>query len=346
MALLQVKGVRIVGVAAAVPKQVVSKVDTVKSADYDASEFVEKTGIKEVRVSDEFTASDLCLAAAERLISDLGWEKNTIEGLFFVSQHPDYILPATSCILQDKLGLSRECYAMDVSLGCSGWVYGLNAATAVLSGHGMKRALLMCGDAKKRAKCDFDPLFGFAGTVTAIEYTGNDADSMRFHLGTDGSGYDAIIIPDGGARNPATAKSFEMEEVEGKMMHRMQTRMKGMDVFSFAISTAPKSIKKLMAEEGKEAADYDYFIFHQANTMINEMIRKKIKAKPEQVPYSLHEFGNTSMASIPLTIVTQLKGKVENRLTSYVACGFGVGLSWGTVAFKTKDLVISDLVEL
>ena len=278
MALLQVKGVRIVGVAAAVPKQVVSKVDTVKSADYDASEFVEKTGIKEVRVSDEFTASDLCLAAAERLISDLGWEKNTIEGLFFVSQHPDYILPATSCILQDKLGLSRECYAMDVSLGCSGWVYGLNAATAVLSGHGMKRALLMCGDAKKRAKCDFDPLFGFAGTVTAIEYTGNDADSMRFHLGTDGSGYDAIIIPDGGARNPATAKSFEMEEVEGKMMHRMQTRMKGMDVFSFAISTAPKSIKKLMAEEGKEAADYDYFIFHQANTMINEMIRKKIKA--------------------------------------------------------------------
>ena len=346
MALLQVKGVRIVGVAAAVPKQVVSKVDTVKSADYDASEFVEKTGIKEVRVSDEFTASDLCLAAAEQLISDLGWEKNTIEGIFFVSQHPDYILPATSCILQDKLGLSRECYAMDVSLGCSGWVYGLNAATAVLSGHGMKRALLMCGDAKKRAKCDFDPLFGFAGTVTAIEYTGNDADSMRFHLGTDGSGYDAIIIPDGGARNPATAKSFEMEEVEGKMMHRMQTRMKGMDVFSFAISTAPKSIKKLMAEEGKEAADYDYFIFHQANTMINEMIRKKIKAKPEQVPYSLHEFGNTSMASIPLTIVTQLKGKVENRLTSYVACGFGVGLSWGTVAFKTKDLVISDLVEL
>lgn len=346
MALLQVKGVRIVGVAAAVPKQVVSKVDTVKSADYDASEFVEKTGIKEVRVSDEFTASDLCLSAAEQLISDLGWEKNTIEGIFFVSQHPDYILPATSCILQDKLGLSRECYAMDVSLGCSGWVYGLNAATAVLSGHGMKRALLMCGDAKKRAKCDFDPLFGFAGTVTAIEYTGNDEDCMRFHLGTDGSGYDAIIIPDGGARNPATAKSFEMEEVEGKMMHRMQTRMKGMDVFSFAISTAPKSIKKLMAEEGKEAADYDYFIFHQANTMINEMIRKKIKAKPEQVPYSLHEFGNTSMASIPLTIVTQLKGKVENRLTSYVACGFGVGLSWGTVAFKTKDLVISDLVEL
>jgi 3-oxoacyl-[acyl-carrier-protein] synthase-3 len=137
-----------------------------------------------------------------------------------------------------------------------------------------------------------------------------------------------------------------MEEVDGKMMHRMQTRMKGMDVFSFAISTAPKSIKKLMAEEGKSAADYDYFVLHQANTMINEMIRKKIKATPEQVPYSLHEFGNTSMASIPLTIVTQLKGKVEAKPTSYIACGFGVGLSWGTVSFRTNRLVISDLVEL
>lgn len=346
MALLNVKGVKIVGFSAGVPRQVVSKTDSINSSDYDASDFIEKTGIKEVRVSDEFTASDLCFAAAEKLLQDLGWEKDTVEGLFFVSQHPDFILPATSCILQNRMGLSKECYAMDISLGCSGWVYGLNAATAVVAGHGMKRALLLCGDARKRAKCEFDPLFGFAGTVTALEYSGNDEDEMRFHVGTDGSGYDALIIPDGGARNPATANSFDMEEVEGKMMHRMQTRMKGMDVFSFAISTAPKSIKKLMSEEGKTAEDYDYFILHQANTMINEMIRKKIKAVPEQVPYSLHEFGNTSMASIPLTIVTQLRGKVENKSTSYIACGFGVGLSWGTVSFKTNNLVISELVEL
>lgn len=346
MALLNVKGVRIAGFSAGVPKQVVSKVDSISSSDYDASDFIEKTGIKEVRVSDEFTASDLCFAAAEKLIIDLGWEKTSIDGLFFISQHPDYILPATSCILQERMELSKECYAMDISLGCSGWVYGLNAASSVLAGHGMKRALLLCGDARKRAKCDFDPLFGFAGTVTALEYSGNDEDVMHFHLGTDGSGYDALIIPDGGSRNPATADSFKMEEVDGKMMHRMQTRMKGMDVFSFAISTAPKSIKKLMEVEGKSPVDYDYFVLHQANTMINEMIRKKVKVTPEQLPYSLHEFGNTSMASIPLTIVTQLKGKVEKKKTSFIACGFGVGLSWGTVSFVTDDLVISDLVEL
>ena len=346
MALLKISGVKIAGFSAGVPKQVVSKADSISSSDYDASDFIEKTGIKEVRVSDDFTASDLCFSAAERLVDDLGWEKSSIEAIFFVSQHPDYILPATSCILQERLGLNKECYAMDISLGCSGWVYGLNVASSVLAGHGMKRALLLCGDARKRAKCDFDPLFGFAGTVTALEYTGNVEDMMRFHLGTDGSGYDALIIPDGGSRNPASADSFVLEEFDGKMMHRMQTRMKGMDVFSFAISTAPKSIKKLMAEEGKVVEDYDYIILHQANTMINEMIRKKIKATPEQLPYSLHEFGNTSMASIPLTIVTQLKGKIEGQETSFIACGFGVGLSWGSVSFKTENLVISDLVEM
>lgn len=346
MAFLQVKGVRIAGFSAAVPKNVVSKADTISSSEYDASDFIAKTGIREVRVSDEFTASDLCLEAAERLLSDLGWEKESIEALFFVSQHPDYILPATSCILQDRLGLSKECYAMDISLGCSGWVYGLNAAASVLAGHGIRRVLLLGGDARKRAQCDFDPLFGFAGTVTALEYSGSDEDVMNFHMGTDGSGYDALIIPDGGSRHPASAQSFEMEIVDGKPMHRMQTRMKGMDVFSFAISTAPKSIKKLMEWEGKSPSDYHYFVLHQANTMINETIRKKIKAEPEQLPYSLHEFGNTSMASIPLTIVTQLKGKVEDRQTRFIACGFGVGLSWGTVSFCTDHLVISDLVEM
>lgn len=346
MALLKTKGVRIAGISACVPKQIVSKAETISSEEYDASEFIEKTGIKEVRVSDEFTASDLCLAAGERLLADLGWDKTEVEAIFFVSQHPDYILPATSCILQDKMGLSKECFAMDISLGCSGWVYGLNAASSVLAGNGIKKALLMCGDARKRAQCDFDPLFGFAGTVTALEFTGDENDVMNFHVGTDGSGYDAIIIPDGGSRNPASAKSFEMEEVDGKMMHRMQTHMKGMDVFSFAISTAPKSIKKLMAEENRTISDYDYIVLHQANTMINEMIRKKIKAESEKVPYSLHEFGNTSMASIPLTIVTQLKGKIEQGSTRFIACGFGVGLSWGTVSFQTNDIVISDLVEL
>ena len=257
MALFDITKVRIAGISACVPKQVIRVEDSVKSADYDSSNFAEKTGIKSAHISNEYTASDLCYNAAEKLINDLEWNKTDVGALFFVSQHPDYILPATSCILQERLGLSRECYAIDISLGCSGWVYGLSSVAAILSQGGIKKALLLVGDARKRALCEFDPLFGYAGTVTALEYTGNESDRFTFHFGTDGSGYDAIIIPDGGSRNPVTLKSFDMEDVDGKKVHRLQTRMKGMDVFAFGISVAPKSIKKIVEFSGKQISDYD-----------------------------------------------------------------------------------------
>lgn len=137
-----------------------------------------------------------------------------------------------------------------------------------------------------------------------------------------------------------------MEDVDGKKVHRLQTRMKGMDVFAFGISVAPKSIKKIVEFSGKQISDYDYFILHQANLMMNEKIRKKLQLDSDKVPYSLTEFGNTSSASIPLTILTQTRGKVEKKETNWIACGFGVGLSWGTVAFTTKNLVLSNLIEL
>ena len=346
MALFSIQKVKIVGLATCVPKQTVYTQDTVVSNDYKASDFISKTGIKQARVSNEYTSSDLCYEAAEKIISDLNWNKSEIDALFFVSQHPDYILPATSCVLQERLGLSKECYAMDISLGCSGWVYGLSVVSSLLSQNGMKRALLLAGDARKRASCELDPLFGFAGTVTAVEFTDNEEDILYFHTGTDGSGYDAIIVPDGGSRHPITSKSLELEDIEGKRMHRLQTRMKGMDVFSFGISVAPKSIKKLIEYYNLSLLDYDYFVFHQANMMMNEKIRKKLQIDIQKVPYSLPYFGNTSSASIPLTITTQLKGKVEDRKILFMACGFGVGLSWGTVAFSTENLVISDLVEI
>lgn len=176
MALFDITKVRIAGISACVPKQVIRVEDSVKSADYDSSNFAEKTGIKSAHISNEYTASDLCYNAAEKLINDLEWNKTDVGALFFVSQHPDYILPATSCILQERLGLSRECYAIDISLGCSGWVYGLSSVAAILSQGGIKKALLLVGDARKRALCEFDPLFGYAGTVTALEYTGNESD--------------------------------------------------------------------------------------------------------------------------------------------------------------------------
>ena len=349
MAFLEFKNVRIAGIAAGVPENVVSNY-TLKpgediSSDYTAEAFVETTGVKERRCSETLTTSDLCFAAAEKLISELGWDKKEIEALVFVSQTADYFLPATACILQDRLGLSKECYAEDVDLGCSGWVYGLSNISALLTSGMVKKALLLAGDAKKRVKMVRDPLFGDAGTATALEYA-EGAKGFQFHFGTDGSGFDAIITPDGGSRNQVSLQSFDLHNHEGKMKHNLQTFMKGMDVFSFGITTAPKSIKKLAEHFQFNYLDYDYYVFHQANMKMNNQIVKKLKLDSERVPSCMYRFGNTSSASIPLTIVGELRGKFENKLTKFICCGFGVGLSWGTVAIETNEIIIPEIVNV
>lgn len=349
MAFLEFKNVRIAGISAGVPNTIADNLhpttDDAISTEYSPEDFVKATGVKERRVGFELTTSDLCYAAAERLIADLGWDKQEIEAIIFVSQTPDYILPATACILQDRLGLSKECYAADLSLGCSGWVYGLSSIAALVASGSIRKALLLVGDAKKRAASLRDPLFGQAGTVTAVEFA-EGANGFKFHFGTDGSGFDAIITPDGGSRNQVSTDTFKLEDVEGRQLHRMQTRMKGMDVFSFGIRTVPKSVKSLAEHFGFDYLEADWFVFHQANLKMNNMIAKKLKLPAEKVPSSMYHFGNTNGASIPMTIVAELKGKCEDKPTSFVCCGFGVGLSWGTVAFQTDRLIISDLVEV
>lgn len=344
MAFLIYKNLRITGLSVGVPKNKICNLDIQDiSEDYDAASFVEVTGVKERRIG-ELTVSDLAVPAACKLLENLGWEKSEIDGLVVVTQHGDYIVPATSCILQDKIGLNKECMALDISLGCSGWVYGLSVLAGMMSNGCMRKCLLVCGDARRRVEFN-DPLFGFAATVTALEYKEGE-DGFRFHLGTDGSGYDAIIIPDGGARNQITESSFVPQEIDGRKYTPLQSRMKGMDVFSFGITTAPKSVKKLAEHFGFDYSSYDYLVLHQANMKMNRMIAKKLKFDMEKVPSSMWNFGNTSSASIPLTIATQLKDHCANGRVSLLCCGFGVGLSWGTVALQVERIVIPELVEV
>lgn len=345
MAFLDFKNVRIAGMSAGVPKHnEFTKDNPFVSKEYDYEDFIKSTGIRSRRIDENLTTSDLCCAAGEKLISDLCWDKKEIEVLIFVTQGPDFICPSTACIVQDRMGLSKECYAAEIPLGCSGWVYGLSYVVSLLSTGRVKKGLLMVGDARLHIPT-IDPLVGFAGTVTALEYK-EGAGEFKFHFGTDGSGYDAIIVPDGGARNQVSPKSFELEDVNGKRMCRLQSRMNGMDVFSFAISTAPKSMKKLAAQYNLNLDEMDYYVLHQANLQIDDIIRNKMKFPEEKVPMCLYDFGNTSSASIPLTIVSQLKGKIEKKHTKFLCCGFGIGLSWGSVAFDTDNIVLSDLVEV
>ncbi len=352
MAFLEIKNVAIRGIAACVPKEIVenSLVYEEKWGGYE--NFVSATGIAKHRNSrKDVCASDLCVEATEGLIKELGWEKTEVDAIVFVTQTPDYYsVPATSCLIQDKLGLPKSCYTLDISLGCSGWVYAMTVISSLMQNGTIKRGLLLAGDTPSKFCSEDDkstyPLFGDAGTVTALEYS-EIASPIRFAMYTDGSGYEAINLRAGGYRNPVTRESFEVKNHgDGKDRCDLQLEMDGESVFVFGISQAPKAIKALAANYEIDLDAVDLFTFHQANLFMNEKIRKKLKIDTEKVPYSMQEFGNTSCASIPLTLVTRRAEQLRNEKVKHIACGFGVGLSWGAVSFETENLIIPDLKEL
>lgn len=349
MAFLEVKNVALKGISACVPKQTDNIIDIYK---WDGAEaFVESTGVKQRRRADvNVITSDLCFHAAETLIEDLKWSKEEVEALIFVTQSPDYILPATSCILQERLGLPNSCFTLDVSLGCSGWVYGLSVLSTLLQSGSIKKGLVLAGDIVA-IMSDIDdksayPLFGDAGTATALEYD-PDASPMKYLFNSDGSKNETIIIRDGGYRNPVSLQSFEKTICsEGIIRDKLHLELDGMNVFSFGITKVPKQIKQLIEHYGIDKDNVDLFTFHQANLMMNEMIRKKLKLPEEKVPYCISEFGNTSSASIPLALVTQERDRLQTEKLQHIACGFGVGLSWGSVWFETDKIIVPKLIEI
>lgn len=351
MAFLHIPSVKLRGLSTCVPKNIVENSNYPGFSPEEAEKFMQTTGVFRKRKADaDICTSDLCYEAAEKLITDLNWNKEEIDCLIFVTQTPDYILPATSCLLQSRLGLNESVFALDISLGCSGWIYGLQVLSSLLSHGQLKKGLLLVGDTFLKPCSPEDkstyPLFGDAGTATALEFDATNP-GFKFHTATDGAGYEAIIIPDGGYRNEVTPSSFEMNEIEpGIKRNRLQTILDGMNVFSFGISKGPETINLLAEKFEIDLQQVDYFLFHQANLFMNEKIRKKLKLPAEKVPYSLNNFGNTSSASIPLTMCTELNNKLSNTRCNILACGFGVGLSWGSVYFETDNIMCSELVEI
>jgi len=351
MALLSFPSVRVVGVSACVPKEIENNWESQIIPDEEKEKLIISTGIVEKRVvPDGVCSSDLCFYAAEKLIKELDWDKKEIDALIFVSQTHDYILPATSCILQDRLGLSKECLAYDINLGCSGWVYGMASISSLVSSGSISKALLLCGDLASRTQSYRDktsyPLFGDAGTCTAVVFDKNSKD-LNIHLATDGDGYRAIIIPDGGYRNPTTQDSLKFTDYgDGKILTNLHTHLDGLSVFSFAISKAPKSVRTLCDRYGIDIESVDFFFFHQANMQLNETIRKKLKLPIEKVPYSMEKFANSSCATIPVTMVTECRNELMKGNNKIIACAFGVGLSWGSIYFETNCLTIPELIEI
>ncbi|MBX3256045.1 MAG: ketoacyl-ACP synthase III [Chitinophagaceae bacterium] len=352
MALLHNKHVSITGISACVPRQVIRNQDNLVFPENDVKTFVSNVGIEEYRASEPaMCASDLCVAAAEKLIEDMGICKEDIGILVFVSQSPDYyFLPNTACIIQDRLNLSKETLAFDVPLGCSGYIYGLNIIASYLSAGQIKKGLLLVGDTASKTTNAKDKssalLFGDAGAATILEYAPG-AEGIHFHLATDGAGYKAIIVPEGGFRNRFSHGSLEEKtNEEGLIRCGINVHLDGFDVFSFGITEAPKTVKKLTEQLKLTNSDIDFAVFHQANKMMNEKIRKKLALPEDKVPYSLKKFGNTSSASIPLTMVAAIRGQLHRQKARVILCGFGVGLSWGTAYTTLDGIFVSELVEL
>ena len=348
MALWEIKNVAVRGVTGTVPEH------AVKTADFDiftpeeAEIFDNTVGIKNRYIGpDTLCTSDLCFDAAERLLAALGWERESIDVLVFGSVTGDYKTPPTAGILQHRLGLPTSTFVLDIPMGCCGSMYAINVAGNLLSSGNVKRALLLVGDTALRMGSLKDksrvPLFGDSGTAMALEYDPS-AEDIIIEFNTLGSGYEALITPHGGFRHPITPESFIEEDFgNGVIRAPKDTLINGMDVFSFAISRPPISIKKMMERYGLTTENVDYFLIHQANKLIVDRIVKKLKLPIEKVPYDLQEFGNLGGASIPMLMTYNLAEDLRTRPLTLLCSSFGLGLTWGTMVLKIKPMIVSTI---
>jgi 3-oxoacyl-[acyl-carrier-protein] synthase-3 len=348
MAILGFSNIQISGISSCVPENKVENISfATPSSENDIVKTIKMTGISYRRIAEEhFCASDLCFEAAEKLLGDLCVERGTIDMLLFVSQTPDYRIPATAPILQDRLKLKKTVAAFDINLGCSGYVYGLSTAFLFANQSSFNRVLLLVGDTLSKCISSQDKatslLFGDAGTATLIEKS-NKKNESYFILGSDGAGNDAIKIKAGGYRYPRCDETH----VEKDLVRSEELVMNGADVFNFTIREVPGNIKALLNHSKVSIEDIDHVVFHQSNEFIINFLAKKLKLPKNCVPVSLAEYGNTAGASIPLTIVTEMKQNLSrNKHTKTILCGYGVGLSWGSVLVDLKNCHVSDLVEV
>lgn len=346
MAVTRIQKVRVRGIASAVPQNLLDKNDILQKFGEDGLKTVESTGFQTRAVSSKLCASDLCYTAAVRLLSDLNWSAEDIDVLIFVSQTPDYVLPATSAVLHGRLGLKKTCLAFDINMGCSGYVYGLAAISKFVTEQTSK-ALLVVGDTISHLVSEQDratyPIFGDAGTATALEYD-QSASDMVFELGTDGKWTDSLKVPAGGFRKPKTSQTAVLQEQEGgNWRAENHLLMKGADVFTFTLREIPPLIQKILESSQTEQKDVDYFIFHQANKFMLGHLAKKMKVNPQNFVES-YDFGNTSCASIPLAVSSELRRKISAGQHKLCLSGFGVGFSWGAVMLDVKELVLPEIM--
>lgn len=301
----------------------------------DVHTVIKTTGIERVRIADkDMCSSDMCQKAAEALMEKENIDKSIIDGLVFVSQTTDYILPSTSIILQDRLGLPKDTVCIDVHYGCSGYIYGLFQAALWVSSGACKNVLVLSGDTTTRMINPHDKslrmVFGDCGTASLVTQGNGE---MGFHIQSDGSGAENLIVPAGGFRTPVSEATSCLEwDQDNNGRTKNDLFMDGSEIFNFAIARVPKNVNTLIENMQWQKEDVGFYGLHQANDFMLNYVRKRLKITPELAPSNCKNYGNTGPATIPLLLSDVCSGKHEYDLRKVILCGFGVGLSWGSVA--------------
>lgn len=352
MALMKFAGVGIAAIAACVPKTRIVNLEATEFFDEDSvAAVVDKIGVYERRQADSnICSSDLAVAAAEKLIEDNQLNKDHIDALIFISQTPDYRMPATAFLIQHRLSLPNNIIAFDVNLGCSGFLHGLYLAFSMLQNNAVNNVLLLNGETRSKVYSRKDRrvafLFGDAASATLINRS-EEYGTSSFSIGSDGSNSHLIMINGGGYRHPSSSETL-MERVvdeNGNIRSDEQGHMLGEDVMSLFMRVMPKNIKALIEFSGVQKDEVDYFVIHEGSKYLSTFIKKKFRLSEEKTPSILAKFGNTSSVSIPLNIVSELRDKMDGEKTMLMTV-LGVGMTWATALLHTRDLKISNLVEL
>lgn len=350
MAYFNLPSIRIAAIASAVPAEVV-KLESF--ADKFGAEYVEKykeqTGVQQFRKTREHqTASDLAFAAAENIITTKGISRDSIGALVFIAHSTDYWRPATACVLHKRLDLNKDCAAYDISLACSAVPYGMYVVGSMMETSDVNRALLLVGETPQKITNPDDKsscmLIGEGGGAILLEKSHAEGAGISGICRSFGQGYNAIIMPGGGFRNP-NPPSEEYVWKDGNHRSMYNVMMRGEDVFAFTISDIPKTIKEYLAKIDKSVEDFDCLAIHQANKFILQMLCKKLKVGQEKMPMCLDRYGNTSAASIPMVLGDVYGNSDDAKDINVLMSGFGVGLSWGVCSAKISPRDILPIIE-
>jgi 3-oxoacyl-[acyl-carrier-protein] synthase III len=344
--------VAVTAITATVPRNVIAIANTGGTwADQELQRVMQATGITHVRVAPQsMTTADLAEDAARRLMTTAAVDRDSIGAIVFVSQTPDYVMPATSVLLQSWLGLPASTLAFDINGGCCGYIYGLLQASMLVQSGVCRRVLLLAGDTTTKLLAPADrsvrAVFGDAASATLVEY--REDSSIAFAIRSDGAGASTLLVPAGGFRTPASpTTAIERVGEDGNARSDNHLYMDGTGVLTFATKVVPEIIDEVLEIAPWERAEVTLFMLHQANKLMVDILRRKLRVEPAAVPFVCGEIGNTGPASIPVALtVASSQLQAASRLEKAILCGFGVGLSWGAAAVdlsKTRFIPLAEL---